>query len=149
MHSYSNGSGFFNPDFCKVDRIIYEREENGTDEYLVKWCSLGYYESTWETAEFLESIHGLSAIEKYNDMLESRPTYVNPHKKYQSKEFSTDHCSENTDYKGLKLFKYQVYGVNWMALSYLNSLSVILADEMVYLFDYSLDYLRVWVRLLR
>jgi hypothetical protein len=42
-----------NPDWMLVDRVIAQRGRGADLEYLVKWCSLPYSESTWEAAQHL------------------------------------------------------------------------------------------------
>eukprot|EP00951_Prasinocladus_malaysianus_P024266 scaffold209067_cov52-Prasinocladus_malaysianus.AAC.1 len=51
---YTDENGFLNginPDWLRVEKIIGQRQRRGNTEYLVKWCSIGYGESTWETEE--------------------------------------------------------------------------------------------------
>ena len=46
----------FNPSYLKVDRIIDDGEADGELYYLVKWCSLPYSESTWESSEVIDEV---------------------------------------------------------------------------------------------
>lgn len=60
---YRNG---YDPAFCEVDRIINERRDaRGRVSYLVKWCELGYAESTWEFEEDLTNDEGTLDVPMY------------------------------------------------------------------------------------
>ncbi len=47
--------GFFDTQFIRVDRIIGERDGDENTEYLIKWKTLPYEESTWEDEEDLST----------------------------------------------------------------------------------------------
>lgn len=130
---------YYDPAFDEPERIIaVEDINNGTDydndendesvqstpkkRYLVKWCSLGYDNCTWET--------------DVDEMLVEQFNKRNIPNEYLNKEF---HYPEPESYStippaeykgGRKLFNYQDVGVNWLVYSWYNRRNCILADEM-------------------
>jgi hypothetical protein len=49
-----NEQGIY-PEWLQTERVFATRTgANGKPEYRVKWCMLGYAESTWESAEDLQ-----------------------------------------------------------------------------------------------
>jgi len=74
----------FNPSFLKIDRILDEGEMNGEVFYLVKWCSIQYDESTWESTATVNSIDDEKIAEYYargipsQDKLNAKKNFKRP-----------------------------------------------------------------------
>ncbi|KAH0798843.1 SNF2 family N-terminal domain containing protein [Histomonas meleagridis] len=118
-----------NSDWYEVDRIINDAcEKPGKVEYLVKWKSLDYIESTWELEE---DIKDKAKIEEYRNRLRhSNPKKIPtrykhpPPNKYEA-------ITEPVNSKvGTTLREYQLEGLNWLLFCWYNRRNSILADEM-------------------
>ncbi|XP_055634579.1 chromodomain-helicase-DNA-binding protein 1 isoform X2 [Toxorhynchites rutilus septentrionalis] len=119
--------------YYNVERVIaqVEKPEGGTD-YLCKWESLPYADSTWEDAilisrkwekkieEFLDRENSKRTPSKHCRAIRSRP-------KFHHLKAQPDYLGED---RGLKLRDYQMDGLNWLILTWCKENSVILADEM-------------------
>uniref|UniRef100_W4VRS9 Chromodomain-helicase-DNA-binding protein 1 n=1 Tax=Corethrella appendiculata TaxID=1370023 RepID=W4VRS9_9DIPT len=119
--------------YYNVERIIaqVEKQEGGVD-YLCKWESLPYSESTWEDAslvqkkwstkieEFLERESSTNSPSKHCKVLRYRP-------KFHQLKTQPEYINQTN---GLLLRDYQMDGLNWLILSWCKENSVILADEM-------------------
>jgi len=104
-------------------------------QYFVKWCSLQYSDSTWESERFLDK-HGYSDyIRRYYDL--SKPPKEPPPGQeppvarqkrdgnfVESKESPTDFSAGHT------LRSYQLEGMNWLCFNWHKGRNSILADEM-------------------
>jgi len=122
-----------NESYLTVQRIIHERQvkKGGKKEYLVKWLSLPYDQSTWESESRKDIPNLKNAIEKYK---KHKSDKTNPKKKKKKKGPSPKKQYETqpqciTDL-GLKLHDYQLEGLNWLRFSWSQGNNVILADEM-------------------
>lgn len=122
----------FNPDYIEVDRILDVSEVTDpltgktNKNYLVKWKSLPYEESTWELEDDIDT-QKVANYFKFN-----KPP---PKDQWKSKkrpkahewvklEKSPVYNSNNT------LRAYQLEGLNWLNFSWYNGRNCILADEM-------------------
>ncbi|XP_062547170.1 chromodomain-helicase-DNA-binding protein 1 isoform X2 [Armigeres subalbatus] len=119
--------------YYNVERVIaqVEKPEGGID-YLCKWESLPYADSTWEDAslivkkwetkvtEFQDRDNSKRTPSKHCKVMKSRPKFH--HLKSQPEYLGED--------RGLKLRDYQMDGLNWLVLTWCKENSVILADEM-------------------
>lgn len=123
-----------------IGRIVADREssEDGSQtEYLVKWESLSYAESTWEPRSLLTSDADLKAIDAYNDREQSAlgsagRKRLNPFNNRDERP-RFKRMSEQPDYLhggGRTLRDYQLAGLNFLAFSWTKRNNVILADEM-------------------
>uniref|UniRef100_H2YXE6 DNA helicase n=1 Tax=Ciona savignyi TaxID=51511 RepID=H2YXE6_CIOSA len=119
----------FNPDFVEVDRVldvmVNEDKETGksTRHFLVKWCSLAYEDSTWESED---------DIDKIKIEFESRCKFRPPSKKLRPHKDMWKRMSEdNTVFQNNnQLRDYQFEGLNWLLFNWYNKRNCILADEM-------------------
>lgn len=120
--------------YYNVERVIaqVEKPEGGGIDYLCKWESLPYADSTWEDAslivkkwekkveEFQERDNSKRTPSKHCKVIRSRP-------KFHHLKSQPDYLGED---RGLKLRDYQMDGLNWLVLTWCKENSVILADEM-------------------
>ena len=67
---------FFNPLFETIEKILAVRRQGGALQYLVKWTSLPYGESTWEFRDGLQEQPFLQAIEEFESI--NRPDRCDP-----------------------------------------------------------------------
>jgi SNF2 family DNA or RNA helicase len=109
-------------DYCQIERIIHSKDSL----YFVKWKSLEYDQSTWETKSDISNLVNFNQIEK-EMKLRNQPKEEN-----KSKPFSEFYeLKESPVFKNdLEMRGYQVEGVNWLLSSYFEKCSSILADEM-------------------
>jgi len=118
--------------YNNVDRIIAKgsKPDDGTEEYLCKWQSLPYAESTWEDAALVLRKWQRCA-EQFNDRESSKCTPSRHCRviKYRPK-FSRIKNQPEFLSSGLTLRDYQMDGLNWLLHSWCKENSVILADEM-------------------
>ncbi|XP_058058662.1 chromodomain-helicase-DNA-binding protein 1 [Anopheles bellator] len=118
-----------------VERIIAQADKaeggEGTD-YLCKWESLPYSDSTWEDASLLRKKWQRKVVE-FHEREESRNT-PSKHCKAIRCRPNFRHLKTQPEYlgedRGLKLRDYQMDGLNWLILTWCKENSVILADEM-------------------
>lgn len=120
--------------YYNVERVIaqVEKPEGGGIDYLCKWESLPYADSTWEDAslivkkwekkvdEFQDRDNSKRTPSKHCKVIRSRP-------KFHHLKSQPDYLGED---RGLKLRDYQMDGLNWLVLTWCKENSVILADEM-------------------
>lgn len=118
--------------YNNVDRIIAcgTKPDDGSEEYLCKWQSLPYAESTWEDAnlvlrkwkrcveQFTERENSKCTPSRHCRLIKYRPKFS---RIKQQPDFLVD---------GLTLRDYQMDGLNWLLHSWCKENSVILADEM-------------------
>ncbi|KAH8283644.1 hypothetical protein KR018_010322, partial [Drosophila ironensis] len=118
--------------YNNVDRIIARgsKPDDGSEEYLCKWQSLPYAESTWEDAalvlrkwqrcaeQFGERECSKCTPSRHCRVLKYRPKFS---RLKEQPEFLAP---------GLTLRDYQMDGLNWLLHSWCKENSVILADEM-------------------
>lgn len=116
-----------------IERIIAQQQKaDGSIDYLCKWESLPYADSTWEDSklvqrkwqskivEFQSRENSKSTPSLHSSVLRRRPKF---HKVESQPEYM------GLD-RGLVLRDYQMQGLNWLNLSWCKENSVILADEM-------------------
>ncbi|KAK4536923.1 hypothetical protein CDCA_CDCA10G2948 [Cyanidium caldarium] len=114
-------------DWVTVDRILAEhRGPDGAVQYLVKWCSLGYDECTWEHDFDVQDDLKVQEFRERNrkppDVAFRRPPRPPP-SAYQQ--------LPNPDFKNDgELRDYQLEGFNWLVHCWYKRQSSILADEM-------------------
>ncbi|XP_032673674.1 chromodomain-helicase-DNA-binding protein 1 isoform X3 [Odontomachus brunneus] len=120
--------------YNNVERIIadYDKPDSEHPDYLCKWESLSYVESTWEDGalivkkwpekirEFRDREDSKRTPSKHCKVLKSRP-------KFHQLKGQPDYMGKGKD---LVLRDYQMDGLNWMIHSWCKENSVILADEM-------------------
>ncbi|KAH0785021.1 F/Y-rich N-terminus family protein [Histomonas meleagridis] len=111
---------YYNPEYNNIEKVIAVRGHD-PPEYFVKWCGLEYDNCTWEVDVDQESINVFYA----RNAIKPRPHFRRPSpESYQKIE-------ENPEFKhGLKLFEYQLEGLNWLLFCWYNRKNCILADEM-------------------
>ncbi|XP_070132816.1 chromodomain-helicase-DNA-binding protein 1 isoform X1 [Drosophila bipectinata] len=118
--------------YNNVDRIIAKgsKPDDGTEEYLCKWQSLPYAESTWEDAALVMRKWQRCA-EQFSERECSKCTPSRHCRvlKYRPK-FSRLKNQPEFLAAGLTLRDYQMDGLNWLLHSWCKENSVILADEM-------------------
>uniref|UniRef100_A0A182SSR7 DNA helicase n=1 Tax=Anopheles maculatus TaxID=74869 RepID=A0A182SSR7_9DIPT len=122
--------------YYNVERIIAQanKAEEGDAglEYLCKWESLPYSDSTWEDAGLIRRKWQQKIVE-FHEREESRRT---PSKHCKAIRYRPNfkHLKTQPEYlgeeRGLKLRDYQMDGLNWLILTWCKDNSVILADEM-------------------
>ncbi|GJQ12734.1 hypothetical protein GpartN1_g4525.t1 [Galdieria partita] len=133
-------------EYTKVERIVAQREvvipaESADEiqhkvEYLVKWCSLPFIESTWESMDCLTSEEDMTAIDEFleREQAASNPvsSRFNPFGSKASRKPFKGIAKQPTwlHGQGRVLRDYQLEGVNWLAFSWCHNRNVILADEM-------------------
>lgn len=116
-----------------IERIVGQQEKSdGSIDYLCKWESLPYADSTWEDSklvqrkwqtkidEFLVRETSKSTPSTHCSLLRRRPKFIKV-------EGQPDYMGVD---RGLVLRDYQMQGLNWLILSWCKENSVILADEM-------------------
>ncbi|XP_065078921.1 chromodomain-helicase-DNA-binding protein 1 isoform X3 [Ochlerotatus camptorhynchus] len=119
--------------YYNVERVIaqVEKPESGID-YLCKWESLPYADSTWEDATLIVR-KWEKKVEEFQDRDNSRRT-PSKHCRVIKNRPKFHHLKSQPDYmgedRGLKLRDYQMDGLNWLVLTWCKENSVILADEM-------------------
>lgn len=116
-----------------IERIIAEQEKaDGAIDYLCKWESLPYAESTWEDAKLVSKKWQTKIDEFYSrENSKSTPTSSCPHLRRRPKFVKVENQPEYMGLdRGLLLRDYQMQGLNWLILSWCKDNSVILADEM-------------------
>lgn len=122
----------FNPDFVETDRVLDMAEHEDpvtgkkTRNFLVKWKSLAYEDSTWELEDDVEE----KKIEEY-----FRFNKVPPKDKWKPKRRPSPDMWRKLEktpiYKNNNTLRpYQLEGLNWLKFSWYNSHNCILADEM-------------------
>ena len=108
-----------------VDRVVAHREgaEEGSTEFLVKWCGLGYAAATWETSESLEeSDVDVAQVARYWRF--ARP------ESYERTEMPRGKPTPPAFKNQMSLREYQVTSFEWMINNYCRGRNVILGDEM-------------------
>uniref|UniRef100_G1KEW0 Chromodomain helicase DNA binding protein 7 n=1 Tax=Anolis carolinensis TaxID=28377 RepID=G1KEW0_ANOCA len=119
----------FNPDYVEVDRIMdisCSKDDNGepVTHYLVKWCSLPYEDSTWESKQDIDQ----AKIEEFEKLMARQPETERverpPADDWKKLESSREYKINN------KLREYQLEGLNWLLFNWYNTRNCILADEM-------------------
>lgn len=116
-----------------IERIVAQQDKaDGAIDYLCKWESLPYAESTWEDSklvqrkwqtkidEFQRREASKATPSSHSSVLRRRPKFIKVEK--QPDYMGLD--------RGLVLRDYQMQGLNWLNLSWCKENSVILADEM-------------------
>ncbi|ETO31825.1 hypothetical protein RFI_05292, partial [Reticulomyxa filosa] len=162
---------FFNPLYLKIERIIdvcepnevykqvrhyktdfsirwsdswvYRENQSGQLLYLVKWVSMQYDETTWETESFLmnpvfnERYDGIKEIEMFRarqQLPDIKQLNLGPKlntERYQHRPKTWNELTQTTRFKhDHELRSYQISGVNWLVHNWLGRRSCILADEM-------------------
>jgi len=122
----------FNPDYIEVDRLLDMSEVEDpttgkvTRNYLVKWRSLPYEESTWELSDDIdvEKIHQFEMHNKLPPKDQWKPKRRPKAADWKKIETSPVYKNGNT------LREYQLEGLNWLSFSWFNGRNCILADEM-------------------
>jgi len=133
-------------EYTKIERIVAQREvvvpsENSDQvqhkvEYLVKWCSLPFIDSTWESMDDLTSEEDMAAIDAFLEREQAASSPVssrfNPFGSKASRKPFKRITQQPTwlHGQGRTLRDYQLEGVNWLAFSWCHNRNVILADEM-------------------
>ncbi|XP_049549302.1 chromodomain-helicase-DNA-binding protein 1 [Anopheles darlingi] len=121
--------------YYNVERIIAQaaKAEGGEgSDYLCKWESLPYSDSTWEDASLLRKKWQKKVVE-FHEREESRCTpskyskAIHDRPKFRHLKTQPEYLGED---RGLKLRDYQMDGLNWLILTWCKKNSVILADEM-------------------
>lgn len=116
-----------------IERIIAEQEKaDGAIDYLCKWESLPYADSTWEDAKLVQRKWQTKIDEFYTrESSKCTPTSHCPSLRRRPKFVKIEQQPEfmGVD-RGLLLRDYQMQGLNWLFLSWCKDNSVILADEM-------------------
>ena len=108
-----------------VDRVVAHREgaEEGSTEFLVKWCGLGYAAATWETSESLEdSPADVAQVARYW-------RFAQP-ESYERTEMPRGKPTPPAFKNQMSLREYQVTSFEWMINNYCRGRNVILGDEM-------------------
>lgn len=123
----------YNPDYVEVDRVLDKVEHTDaatgktTRNYLVKWKSLAYEDSTWELEEDVDPIK-IKIYEEANKFPTIKDTFKGRKKprpsEWKKLEESPVYLNGNT------LREYQLEGLNWLSFSWFNGRNCILADEM-------------------
>lgn len=122
----------FDPKLAEVDRVI---DVDNDDNYLCKWNTLGYDESTWESADDIKKHGSDEKIEEYYER-ETMPPKKQclPFKRPKPKEFDAEGVDIPQFKNDLSLHDYQEDGLKWLICSWYAQRSSILADEMVNIF---------------
>ncbi len=117
-------------EWCVVERVLSERDSpmNGERQYLVKWCDLGYSESTWESADSMGSDEDLAAIAQYK--ARSATEAEKAKRKAMVDMPAMDMCSLPKFCNGRELRDYQQESLKWMAKNWYAGKNCILGDEM-------------------
>jgi chromodomain-helicase-DNA-binding protein 7 len=147
---YAGFTGYFNPEYVQIDRIIFECLADGrqvaisasasqqeTTHYLVKWQSQSYAQATWESVQtFSQLPNSAAAIQSYRAVLGACSTTATTFDQVKTAQ-STRRMMARPPYTGDEVFKggkkllpYQISGSNWLALNYHQHRNSLLADEM-------------------
>ena len=113
-----------------VQRIVaYQRLEDENLEYLIKWDHLGYADSTWESASFIQDI-APGKVHAFNNR--KPPTVRKDETRWMTRaKLEKLDLNQSPDFiEGPKLFPFQVDGVNFISRSWHQAKNAILADEM-------------------
>lgn len=148
---------YFNPDYTTIDRIIAVRkvlvaaefapaealalagpngetpEEVEVTQYLVKWLSLQYGESTWENQLYLEEKGLEDEIQRFYKLADPPKAKTTPPAVYREKRprnFVERKESPADFAHGHVLRSYQLEGMNWLCYNWHQGRNSILADEM-------------------
>ncbi|CAA7032933.1 unnamed protein product [Microthlaspi erraticum] len=114
------------PEWTTVDRILAHREEDGEEEYLVKYKELSYDECYWESEADISTFQ--NEIQRFKDInSRTRRSKDVDHRRNPRDFQQCDHSPEFL--KGL-LHPYQLEGLNFLRFSWSKQTHVILADEM-------------------
>lgn len=112
--------------------ILQVKGDDQTD-YLCKWESLPYFESTWEVEKLVKR-KWQDEIDAFREREDSKNT-PSKHCKVLKWRPKFQHVKEQPEFlgldRGLRLRDYQMDGLNWLILTWCKNNSVILADEMV------------------
>ncbi|CAO1351026.1 unnamed protein product [Diamesa hyperborea] len=116
-----------------IERIIGQQQKpEGNTDYLCKWESLPYADSTWEDSKLVQR-KWQTKIDEFLYRENSKMTPSN-HSKVLLKRPKFYKVDEQPEYmgvdRGLVLRDYQMQGLNWLILTWCKENSVILADEM-------------------
>ena len=116
-----------------IERIIGQQQKpEGSTDYLCKWESLPYADSTWEDSKLVQR-KWQTKIDEFLNRENSKMTPSN-HSKVLQKRPKFYKVDEQPEYmgvdRGLVLRDYQMQGLNWLILTWCKENSVILADEM-------------------
>ena len=146
---------YFNPDYSTVDRVIARARirvdpelvpeklnpapEPGPDgkveliQYLTKWQSLQYADSTWETEDVVDQ----ADIDRFLETARApgreavRAAAKNKAVFRETRPRDYDNTTEPPPFKsGNQLRSYQLEGVNWLCYNWHKGRNSILADEM-------------------
>ncbi|CAH2061075.1 unnamed protein product [Thlaspi arvense] len=114
------------PEWTTVDRILAYREEDGEEQYLVKYKELPYDECYWESEADISTFQ--NEIQRFKDINSRTRRGKDVDHRRNPKDFQQfDHSPEFL--KGL-LHPYQLEGLNFLRFSWSKQTHVILADEM-------------------
>ena len=129
---FSKMEDAFDQNCCTIDRIIDHEGSGKSSSYLVKWKSLPYCESTWETYEDLTKVDGLRHIKEYQNR--NSPEALKSFQQIIPRPNYTNTKPSNIPlpkFKGGNTLKdYQEEGFRWIAHCWHAKRSSILADEM-------------------
>eukprot|EP00892_Ulva_mutabilis_P002486 jgi/Ulvmu1/12238/UM086_0029.1 len=118
------------PEWRTVERVFDDRVFQGRKQYYVKWCMLGYAESTWEDEEDLQSDEDQVKLQRFKGMV-SKPL---PGGSEASPEALVELLERGegvpTFLNGRTLRDYQVNSFKWMVQHVLKGQNCILGDEM-------------------
>jgi hypothetical protein len=114
-------------DFVTVDRIIAEHVgADGTRQFLVKWCSLGYDECTWEYEQEVQDDQKIQEFYERNRV----PTEAERKRLPRPPAAAYTTLSNPSFRNGGELRDYQLEGLNWLVHCWFKRQGSILADEM-------------------
>lgn len=117
-------------DYTKVERVIGMREnDEGNNEYYIKWRSLYYDSCTWESAT-LTSEMAQAEIDRYLDRSSKVPTSSKQESNPNTRRRFDRIAEQPTYIKHGTLREFQIKGLNFLAFNWCSSKNVILADEM-------------------
>ncbi|CAN8315046.1 unnamed protein product [Cochlearia groenlandica] len=115
------------PEWTTVDRIIAHREEDGEEQYLVKYKELSYDECYWESESDISTFQ--NEIQRFKDINSRTRRGKDVDHRRNPRDFQQfDHTPEFL--KGSLLHPYQLEGLNFLRFSWSKQTHVILADEM-------------------
>ena len=124
----------YNPDYVEVDRVLDKAEHfdaatgKVTRNFLVKWKSLPYEDSTWELEEDVDPAK-IKIHEEVSKIPIKEKDPFKGRKKPRASEWKK--LDESPVYlNGNTLREYQLEGLNWLSFSWYNGRNCILADEM-------------------
>jgi SNF2 family DNA or RNA helicase len=103
-------------------------------QYLVKWRSLPYDQSTWEDEEIVLELDK-EKVEDFRKRQKIPPIIINSHSSISSSLLSgkitkTTYTTSPPFKDGRELRKYQLEGLNWLLFNWSQGRNSILADEM-------------------